>query len=631
MRWIVNKPILIEEKNQFPQINPIILQLLFNRGLKSQKEIDEFLYPDYSQDVHDPFLFSEMKKAVKRIFSAIENQELIMVHGDYDADGICGSLLLIETLEKLGAKTDIYIPDRVKEGYGLKEKAVDCMEQRNKETKKQKNTRTQEQETNKFQNLNSKSQINSNDQNSNNQNEIKEKEKENAEIKNQNGLIITVDCGIKSVEAVEYAQKKNIDVIITDHHYVISKDMPNAFAIIHPKTEENYPFKDLAGAGVAFKLAQALLKEKQKTNNEFNFEGFEKWLLDLLAIATVADLVPLLGENKTLTKYGLIVLNKTKRIGLKKLIEVAELLPENLNVFSIGFQIAPRINATGRLGNANTSYQLLKTQDEEEATKIAEELNQINQERQRLVDEIVLQAINQVGKITNKQKILFVLDKNWPEGILGLVAGKLCKNFNRPIMAMTFKEQKINNKKKMIIKGSGRSNNFNLILSLEKIKNILISFGGHIGACGFSFLENDFEDFKKKLNKIANKKILDQDLIPILNIDQEINLFEINWELFEELKKFEPYGKENSKPKFLIKNLKIVNLEKVGQNGQHLKLLVADDQQKTIKMIGFNFGKNEKEFNINDKIDVVFEIDINEWNGNRELQLKIVDLLGYSL
>jgi single-stranded-DNA-specific exonuclease len=596
MRWIINKPISIEEKNQFPQINPIILQLLFNRELKTQEQIDEFLYPDYTQDVLDPFLFFEIKKAIKRIFLAIQNQELIMVHGDYDADGICGSLLLVETLEKLGAKTEIYIPHREREGYGLKEPAIDFLCQKIKEFKK------------------------------------------------QGGLIITVDCGIKDKKAVEYAKKKNVDVIITDHHYAILKDIPKAFAIIHPKTDNRYPFKDLAGAGVAFKLAQALLKEKQKTSNEFNFEGFEKWLLDLLVIATVADLVPVLGENKTLVKHGLIVLNKTKRIGLQELIKIIGLSSNlisnksqtfnseqmkgisnyKLDTWNVGFQIAPRINAAGRLDHANTSYQLLKTQDKEEAKKLAEELNQINQERQKIIEEIVSQALKQIGKVDNKQKILFVLNKNWPEGVLGLVAGRLCKKFNRSVMAMTFKKQKIDNKERTTIKGSGRSDNFNLIVALEKVKDLLVSFGGHSGAVAFNFLENDLENFKEKLSKIASKEILDQDLIPFLKIDQEINLSEVSWELFDELKKFEPYGKDNSKPKFLIKNLKIANLEKLGQNGKHLKLLVSDDRQKPVKMIGFGFG--EKELKINDKIDVVFEINVNEWNGNRELQLKIVDL-----
>jgi single-stranded-DNA-specific exonuclease len=395
---------------------------------------------------------------------------------------------------------------------------------------------------------------------------------------------------------------------------------------------------------VAFKLAQALLKEKQKTSNEFNFEGFEKWLLDLLVIATVADLVPVLGENKTLVKHGLIVLNKTKRIGLQELIKIIGLSSNlisnksqtfnseqmkgisnyKLDTWNVGFQIAPRINAAGRLDHANTSYQLLKTQDKEEAKKLAEELNQINQERQKIIEEIVSQALKQIGKVDNKQKILFVLNKNWPEGVLGLVAGRLCKKFNRSVMAMTFKKQKIDNKERTTIKGSGRSDNFNLIVALEKVKDLLVSFGGHSGAVAFNFLENDLENFKEKLSKIASKEILDQDLIPFLKIDQEINLSEVSWELFDELKKFEPYGKDNSKPKFLIKNLKIANLEKLGQNGKHLKLLVSDDRQKPVKMIGFGFG--EKELKINDKIDVVFEINVNEWNGNRELQLKIVDL-----
>ena len=366
---------------QFPAIPILILQLMSNRGLLTQKAIDEFLNPDYGRDIHSPFLFKDMAKAVAEIFSTILKKEKIAVYGDYDADGICGTVILAETLRSLGAEVEAYIPHREKEGYGLNEPAL--------------------------------------------------KELANA----GNKLIITTDCGVTNIKETALANELGLRVIITDHHNP-APEVPPALAVINPKiVGETYPFKDLAGVGVAFKLAQALAEEDKKRGQKMPL-GFEKWLLDLAAIGTIADMSPLLGENRTLVKYGLIVLNKTRRLGLKILMEETSLTGE-ISAQNVAFQIAPRFNAAGRLNHANAVYKLLTTGSTKEARSLAQELNRANQERQRLTDQILVEIRNGWGEVDAKEKVLFAIGDNWPVGVVGLVAGKLCDEFYRPVLVMT--------------------------------------------------------------------------------------------------------------------------------------------------------------------------------------------------
>ncbi|MCX7778816.1 MAG: single-stranded-DNA-specific exonuclease RecJ [Patescibacteria group bacterium] len=562
--WQIAPKIPDDFRNQFPEINPILLQLLWNRGLKTQETIDEFLLPDYSQDLHDPFLFQGMKKAVEKILSLIHQQELITVYGDYDADGICGTTILYLTLKKIGARVDYYIPDREKEGYGLNTTAIRRLAQ------------------------------------------------------NGTKLIITVDCGITNEQEVALANHLGLEVIITDHHTPL-ETLPESLVNLNPKIkDEKYPFKDLSGAGVAFKLVQALLRKSPVFNFQFsNPEAFEKWLLDLVAIGTVADLVELKGENRTLVKYGLMVLNKTSRLGLRALVKEAGLFLGNLGTWHISYQLAPRLNAAGRMDHANTSLRLLLTDDRKEAENLAKKINKINAERQRLVEDIFQKWQSKIG-LEPKEKILILFQENWPVGILGLIANKFVDEYLRPILAVSLRQNDI--------KGVGRSiKEFNLIESLKQLEGFFSHYGGHAGAAGFTFKEKNlslFAEFCRAIKDIAEDKLKDLDLRHKIFIDTEINFSDINWPLYEEIKKFEPFGQGNPKPIFLARNLIIEDISNVGKNGQHAKIIVGGGK----KMIYFDNGHQLNHLKRGDQIDTVFELGENEWDGLKELEFRILDL-----
>lgn len=571
-KWLVAKKVSREWQHQFPEINPVILQLLYNRGLKTQAEIDEFLNPDYGQDIHDPYLFQDMEKAVKRIFQAIENKEKIMVHGDYDADGVCASVMMVSTLQELGANVGIYIPHRITEGYGLNKKTV-------------------------------------------------------SELAKQGvNLIVTVDCGIANHAEVDLAQAKGMDVIVTDHHETLP-ELPKAFAIINPKVAgEKYPFQFLSGAGVAFKVAQALTNHKaikpysHKAVEPLS-DGYEKWLLDLVALGTVADCVPLIGENRTLAKYGSVVLRKTRRLGLQELAKVAQISLAGADTYTIGFQIAPRLNAAGRLDHANTAFELLMTKDREEAKQIAENLNKKNQERQRTTEKMVQEAKEQIGEFDKDKKILIAQKQGWSAGLVGLVAGKLSDEFARPAMVIGLKKDEA--------VGSGRSiPEFDITQALIKCGNLLTRYGGHSQACGFELPVKNLEKFEAGMTKIASEQLKSEDLSKKTFIDTEIKLEQIDWPLLSLLESFEPFGEENPRSKFVAYGLEVVQLDKVGVDGKHLKLMVKHCKSNHCrKLIAFGIGNSwGDQLKIGDKIDIVFEVSVHEWNGQRELQLKVVDL-----
>ncbi|MFA4831379.1 MAG: single-stranded-DNA-specific exonuclease RecJ [Patescibacteria group bacterium] len=569
--------------DEHPELPKVVANLLFHRGITNAEKIDEFLNPDYTQDIHDPFLFRDMEKAVTRIFEAIDKQEKIIVHGDYDADGVCASAILISTLRALGAEqTEVFLPHREIDGYGLNKNTVQLFSDQKID------------------------------------------------------LIITCDCGVSNLEEMKMAREKGMDVIITDHHSA-PEIMPEAYAIIHPPAPgETYPDKGLSGAGVAFKLVQALLKKhdesgKQLQNNETH-EGFEKWLLGLVAIATVADMVPLLGESRTLTKYGLIVLNKTKSIGLQKLLLEARLLDEggakkrNFDTHTIGFQIAPRINAAGRMNHANVAYNLLMTQDPIEAADLAFELNENNSERQKTTEGLVKKAIEQIEPDQKDNPILFILGNEWSTGIIGLIAGKIKEKYYKPTIVMAKNEEEIT--------GSGRSiEGFSIIEALQSNPEYFAKFGGHPMACGFTLKnETALEPFKQAMISQFKEQFGDTPPQPAILIDAEVDLDQVNWELYDILNKFEPFGQNNEKPKYLARGLTVASFNPVGKDKRHLTIMVSHDSSKIRKTIGWNLCSENGETNWcqtlkkGDKIDLVFEISVNEWNGNRELQLTIIDL-----
>ncbi len=565
-KWQLKPNLSAKELQKFPEINYIILQLLYNRGIDTQEKIDQFLLPDYGENLFDPFLFNDMEKAVKRIFKAIEKKEKIVVYGDYDADGVTSSAVLVETLKEFGAEIDIYIPFRETEGYGLNIEAA-------------------------------KSLI-------------------GVGLK----LLITVDCGISNKEEIKILTENKVDVIVTDHHHE-PLAIPDAYAILNPHLKkEKYPFKDLAGCGVAFKLVCGLVSRQKNYKVKQLEEGFEKWLLDLVAIGTVADMQPVLGENRILVKYGLVVLQKTRRLGMLKLIEKMNSNLTQIDERVIGWQISPRLNAAGRFNHASSAYELLITDNLNKAETLAEELNKTNLERQQITEKITAEAKELLGEIKDK-KLLITVGNDWPTGIVGLVSGRITDEFNLPSLVIS----RYNGE----IIGSGRSiPEFNIIEALEDCNDFLRRYGGHAQACGFTLKnEENLSKFEKKMTELANALLKGKNLKPVIEIDANINLEDVNWELFDELEKFKPYGEGNFKPKFLAKNLTVVEAKSIGSQGKHMRLMVKHNTQIIRKTIGFCFGNWCARIKAGDKIDMIFEIDANEWNGNRELQLKIVDLM----
>ncbi len=559
--WQVAEKISDEYKNKFPEVNPVILQLLYNRGLTTQAAIDEFTNPDYGQDSHDPFLFRQMRGAVDRILAAIANGEKITVHGDYDADGVSATVIMVSTLQALGADVDVYIPNRMSEGYGLNDSTVTELAQR--KTK----------------------------------------------------LIITVDCGISNKAEIALARKHGMDVIVTDHHEE-PPELPDALAIINPSVSaDTYPFRHLAGSGVAFKVAQALV---QADTDQKLKEGFEKWLLDVVAIGTIADMVPLIGENRTMARYGLIVLRKTRRPGLQALAEVARLKLESLNSGGVAFGIVPRLNAAGRIDHANTAYELLMTEDPAEAQTVAENLEASNKERQRMTERMVQESKKQIGDPGNK-KILFAIGDDWSPGLVGLTAGRLMDQFDRPVLVMGDREGEI--------MGSGRSiAAFDITAALVQSREYLDRYGGHAAACGFTLKPDSYDAFTARIAELAESQITDADMVKHLSIDARVSLSDITWEVINQLEGFEPFGQGNPPVRLLAERLTVDDFQKVGADGKHLRMQVSQhDRHK--KIIAFGFGQSwGNELKLGDQIDAVFELSVNEWNGNREMQLKLIDM-----
>lgn len=563
-----------------PELSPIVARLLYHRNMRTQKEIDEFLNPDYERDIYDPFLFRDMEKAIARIMNAIEKKESIIVHGDYDADGVSASVILISSLRALGStNTDVFLPHREIDGYGLNMNTVDIF------------------------------------------------------IQNNVNLVITCDCGVSNVAEITKLQEAGIDVIVTDHH-AVPETPPPAHAIIHPKVPgEAYPDKNLAGGGVAFKLVQGLMRKHKETNtllpNGKTHEAHEKWLLDMVAIASVADMVPLIGESRTLTKYGLIVLNHTRRLGLQKLLLEARFQKEGdekkkeITTDTIGFQIAPRINAAGRMNHANTAFNLMITDRGTDAVDLAFELNNNNTDRQKMTEELVKESIKQV-QADKDAPLIIIRGFGWSPGLVGLIAGRLKEKYQKPTIVCTELEKEI--------VASGRSvDGFNMVEALQEIPQFFRKFGGHPMACGFTLASKEiFEEFKSALTATFIQKTNGLDMSPTLAIDAKIDLEDVQWELFDILDKFKPFGIANEQPKYLAEEVTVYQLQPVGKEGKHLRIMVKHKTHKIKKTIGWglctgdtNWGEVLKP---GDKIDMVFEIDVNEWNGNRELQLTIVDL-----
>lgn len=571
-RWVIPESVSEEVKAKFPEYGGVLLQLLWNRGLRTQEEMDVFLGPDWSRDTFDPFLFKNMQEAVDRVFAGLEAGEVVTVHGDYDADGTCGTAVLVSTLRDLCRKfgydeslVTYYIPHREKEGYGVAVATVDLL-QKEWDTK----------------------------------------------------LIITVDCGISNKEAIDHAKTLGIDTIVCDHH-AMPKELPEQAILIHPLVPgETFPNKHLCGTAVAFKLASGLIVEARKRGAELP-EGYEKWLLDLVAIATITDVMQLTGENRVLEKYGLLVLNKTRRIGLKKLLEVSGAKLGELDTTSIGFVIGPRINAAGRMEHAHEALKLLIAEDELEATTQAMRLHDINKERQRVSRQAYKEAKQQLGEVTD-EKILIASNPEWRAGVVGLVAGRICNDYSLPVFIVHQHEDKF--------MGSGRSvEGFDVTKALHHASEFLDKYGGHPQACGFStYGEVKFEKAVEKMREYAQEHMTEELSTPTVNLDAEVDLADVSWELHDAIEKLKPFGPGNPTPLFAAKGVKVVSFSTVGKEGAHLRLRLQSETGKIINAIAFGFGDRAEDLSLGAMIDVLFEVNVNEWNGNRELQLRLEDL-----
>jgi len=546
--------------------HPVVLELLKTRGITSSEDVENFFEFDYDKNLGDPLAILQMEKTVERVMTAKKNQEKIAIFGDYDADGVTASVVLREALEELGLPDIIcYIPDRQLEGYGMNEKAINYLH--------------------------------------------------GQKIK----LIITVDCGITGIKEVQKAKDLGMDVIITDHHRV-PQNLPDAFSIINPNIENSgFKCQDLAGVGVAYKLAQALYKKMAPEKIEKL-----KWALDLVAIGTIADCVPLLGENRVLVKYGLIVLSKTRRVGLNEMFKVGRITIDENNppdTHRVAFQIAPRINAAGRMDHANVSYNLLGEKDVVRARELALEVEGKNQERQKVTGEIVREVQIIAENSFRDKKYILAANPHWPVGILGLVAGKICDQFQKPVVICQKQEGEY--------VGSLRSiSQIDIMEVLGECRETLKRFGGHAQAAGITVAKENMEKFYESFEKSLEGKTVDLSVAPMLDVDLEIKTEDINWDLVGELKKMEPFGQGNPEPVFLTRNLIVSELKTVGNGNGHLKMALrgGDNSPKIFDAIGFGFGSRFPDLKKEDKIDIVYNLSEDEWNGNKKMQMKLIDL-----
>ena len=543
----------VEELVKKRHITNLLASILVNRGIIDGEKINVFLNPT-RKDFYNPFLMPDMEIAVKRIVKAIENKEKIMIYGDYDADGITSITVLKKYLNEIGLKTGEYIPNRLNEGYGLNKDAI-------------------------------------------------------SKIYNDGyRLMITVDCGISGLEEVEYANSLGIEIIITDHHEPAEK-LPEAIAVIDAKRKDNkYPFNQLAGVGVVFKLIQAISTELKLEEKEY------LKYLDLVCIGTISDIVPLVDENRVIAKLGLKLIEKTKNIGLKTLLNIADLKKIDSNAISFG--VAPRINACGRMGFQEEALQLFLTEDSGEATKIAKRLVQFNQERQAKEKQIFEEVIEKIEKDNKDKKCIVLAEENWHHGVIGIVASKITEIYYKPSILICLEGDKG--------KGSGRSvPGFDLYTALTKCSDYIEKFGGHSMAIGITIKKENFEKLKETIEKYAQESNI-SDIMPIINIDKEINLKNINIEEVKSLELLEPFGEANKMPLFLLRNLKIDSIRALS-GGKHLKLTLKQDNN-IVDAIGFNMGDLSKEYLLGDKVDVVGTIEINSFGNKENIQINLKDI-----
>jgi len=553
--WQVSRtnPDFLKHLSADASISNVLAQIFINRGIKETAEINRFLFPKL-EDLHDPFLMPDMKKAVERLGGAITKKETVLVHGDYDADGITSTALLVSVLRRAGVNTVYHIPDRIKEGYGFSPKAI---------------------------------------------------EKATA---CGASLIITADCGITAVEEVAAAASMGIDVIVTDHH-VPPDELPFAVAVIDPHRKDSaYPYKYLAGVGVVFKFIQALAQASVLNITADELAGF----LDLVAIGTIADSVPLTGENRVLAKFGLQVINQRDcRPGISSLKRVSGVKDE-FSSRKLAFTVIPRINAAGRLDDAGKVVELFMTDDVDAAAATAEFLNEQNRNRQKIEAGVLKSALEMIDE-ENPGSAIVLSSADWHPGVIGIVASRIVERFFRPVFLFT----EIGSD----AKGSARSiPSFHLYNAIAECADLFIGFGGHSQAAGIKLPAVNLGAFREKINIIAKKSIKEDDMKPVLEIDAALNFEDINTKLIQEIKLLEPFGQDNPEPLLGAKSARVLNHRIVGNN--HLKMLLKQNNVH-LDTIGFTLGKELERCGDNPSVDIAFVPSINEWNGNSILQLNL--------
>lgn len=545
----------VEKLQEKYKLNRLLSTLLTNRGITEEAEITKFLNPKRS-DFYDPFGMPDMEKAAERILKAIKDKEQIIIYGDYDVDGITSVTVLKSFLEERGIQVNVYIPNRLNEGYGLNKTAME---------------------------------------------EI---------AKQGNKLMITVDCGITAVDEVEYAKTFGIETIITDHHEP-AEELPKAIAVVDAKRKDNkYECRNLAGVGVVFKLIQALSIKLGLDPKEY------LKYLDIVCVGTISDIVPLTDENRVIVKLGLKLVEQTKNLGLKEILQSCGY--SKINSTTISFGVAPRINACGRMGKQEEALELFLTDNPEKAKTITKRLNEYNTQRQETEKQIFEQAISELEKENLEEKSSIVLaGENWHHGVIGIVASRITEKFFKPTILICIEDD--------IGKGSGRSvPGFDLHEALAQSSKYLEKYGGHEMAVGLSLKKENIQEFKNHFEEYAKSKGV-KDIVPIINVDSEITKKDINKATVEQIKLLEPFGEQNKQPLLIYKNLKIASIRALSE-GKHLKLMLKDENE-IINAIGFNLGELSEEYLIGDKVDVVGTLEINAYNGQEQIQINLKDIM----
>lgn len=566
--WIVKSAIPTELSENFAGLHPLLAQVLYNRGISDPSKIEECLHPSYEK-LHSPFLFVHMQKGVDRIWQAIENQEKILIYGDYDADAVTANAVLQQTFRYLGVPVASYVPDRFSEGYGLNIEAF-------------------------------------------------EKIKADGVT-----VVITVDCGTNSVDVAEFCKANGIDLIITDHHE-ITGDIPDAFALINPKNPEDvYPDNQITGVGVAYKLAVGVLSCKMQDSSYKIAQGWDKWLLDLVAIGTVADCHSLLGENRILVSCGLRVLPKTKWAGLRAVMASAGVDPANVDTMTLGFTLAPRINAAGRLEHANVALEALLETDPMQAALKARELDSINKRRQDITMRVVSEAQEQAAFIADR-KILLVAHASWHKGVVGLAAGRLAETYQKPVIVLERGEVESTGSAR-----SGNNSSFNLVECLKSASEHLVKFGGHKQAAGLTVKSEHIDAFYSRILEYAETNWPDEKEVSVLEFDAALSESDLTLEAAVAVNQAAPFGVGNSKPQFLLSGAEIESMREIGKDRKHVQMKLRVGST-VIDAIAFNGAAKASRLPQDQPVDVACELIIDTWQGYEKLKLRVVDIRSHN-